>query len=207
MASRSSSASRLVFFALLFAAGCAHTRAEPPAPSPSGRASAPRPTAPPAAQPTPLVEPPAKPDPSEEITPEELASIPDPIPGSASGSSEARKDESRSSAAADSASGAGGSGTASAPANGAATGDGRWVWRVQIYASPLLPDADRIAKDASARLDESYVIEFEGTLYKVRLGAFESEDAAQALRERAIRLGFPGAFRMREQIPVTRYDK
>jgi len=207
MASRFSSASRLVLFALLFAAGCAHTRAEPPAPTPPSRASVPRSTAPSAAQPPPLVEPPDHPDPSEEITPEELASIPDPIPGSARGSSAARKDESRSAAATDSATGAGGSGTGSAPANDAATGDGRWVWRVQIYASPLLPDADRIAKDASARLDESYVIEFEGTLYKVRLGAFESEDAAQALRERAIRLGFPGAFRMREQMPVTTYNK
>jgi len=74
----------------------------------------------------------------------------------------------------------------------------RSVWRVQIYASPTLQEADRVAKDASAKLGSTYVLEFEGTLYKVRLGAFDTEDAAGDLRERAIRMGYAGAFRMRE---------
>jgi len=79
----------------------------------------------------------------------------------------------------------------------------RSVWRVQIYASPALQEADRVAKDASAKLGERYVLEFEGTLYKVRLGAFDTEDAARDLRERAIRLGYAGAFRMREDAEIT----
>jgi sporulation related protein len=79
----------------------------------------------------------------------------------------------------------------------------RAVWRVQIYASPALQEADRVAKDASAKLGEGYVLEFEGTLYKVRLGAFQTEDAARDLRERAIRLGYAGAFRMREDAEIT----
>jgi len=79
----------------------------------------------------------------------------------------------------------------------------RSVWRVQIFASPMLQEADRTAKEASAKLGEPYVLEFEGTLYKVRLGAFDTEDAAKDLRERAIRLGYAGAFRMREDAEMT----
>jgi len=87
--------------------------------------------------------------------------------------------------------------------DGAAPSGKRSVWRVQIFASPMLQEADRTAKEASAKLGEPYVLEFEGTLYKVRLGAFDTEDAAKDLRERAIRLGYAGAFRMREDAETT----
>lgn len=125
-------------------------------------------------------------DPSEEITAEELASIPDPVPQpdpdpvpqpipdapvKAAESAERKMAE-----------------------------DGRrWVWRVQVFASPDLAQADRIAKEAGARFGEHSVIEYEGSLYKVRLGAFASESLAQALRERAVQEGYPGAFRMKSE--------
>ncbi|HKW50814.1 MAG TPA: SPOR domain-containing protein, partial [Candidatus Eisenbacteria bacterium] len=80
---------------------------------------------------------------------------------------------------------------------GTASGGGRrGVWRVQLFASPDLAQADRIAKEASLRFGEPSVIEFEDSLYKVRLGAFPTEALAQSLRERAVQGGFPGAFRM-----------
>ena len=158
--------------------------------------------------------PPARPDPAEEITPRELASIPDPVPGSPSDGAGVRLSSSPAASGAqaeplapeDARAGAAGGSAATAvnpggPTTGAVdpTASGkRSVWRVQIYASPMLQEADRVAKDASAKLGQNYVLEFEGTLYKVRLGAFDTEDAARDLRERAIRLGYAGAFRMRE---------
>jgi cell division septation protein DedD len=68
---------------------------------------------------------------------------------------------------------------------------------VQIFATPTLAEADRVSKAASARLGVPGSIEFEERLYKVRLGAFATEEEAQALRERAVREGYPGAFRVR----------
>lgn len=193
--------------ALLVAAwGCAHTSATPPFPttpapvskvSSAGGAERSVSSAGAATVPVAL-------DPTEAITARELASIPDPIPGH----------EERSPG--------GGAGKAPAPSDSdvtvnppaavpathpaplrAATGDGRhWVWRVQVFASPDLTLATRIANEASARFGEPFVIEFEGGLYKVRLGAFASEGLAQALRERAVQGGFPGAFRMRSPEPT-----
>jgi len=68
---------------------------------------------------------------------------------------------------------------------------------VQVFAGPDLAQADRVAKEAARRLGVAYVIQYGEKLYKVRLGAFGSESEAQALRERAIQQGFPGAFRVR----------
>lgn len=112
-------------------------------------------------------------DPSEEIAPEELASIPEPVPAGDDGSE---------------------------PISGATGGS---IWRVQIFASPDSDQASRIGKEAAARFGEPYVVEFEGTLYKVRLGAFPREQGALALRDRAVREGFPGAFRMRSSSHVN----
>jgi hypothetical protein len=125
-------------------------------------------------------------DSSEAITPEELASIPDPVLAKQPAAPHAPPRA-----------------PVRAPPR-ARTGDGRrWIWRVQVFASPELTQADRIAKEASSRFGEPFVIEFEGALYKVRLGAFASEALAQALRERAVQEGFPGAFRMRSLESTT----
>ena len=152
---------------------------------------------------------PVKVDPTEAITPRELASIPDPVPSAdvgrgairapAESDSEVRTDPSAANPSAET----GGSASRSTESS-----DGRnWVWRVQLFASPDLEQANRVAKEASTRFGVPFVIEFEGTLYKVRLGAFGSESSAQALRERAVQEGFPGAFRMRSQEPVTSATK
>jgi len=131
------------------------------------------------------------------MTPEELATIPEPVPTAAAAAS----------AGSDSTLGslplltspdrspeppAGGSSVppAPVPADGPA-------WRVQIFATPELSQADRMSKEAAARLGVRGTIEFEEGLYKVRLGAFATEEEAQALRERAVREGYPGAFRVR----------
>jgi cell division septation protein DedD len=60
-----------------------------------------------------------------------------------------------------------------------------------------------VAREASQRLGTTYVIQYEEALYKVRLGSFASEEEAQALREKAVQGGFPGAFRVRTVAGAT----
>ena len=200
-------------FSVLFAVvvGCARTSAAPPtaqSPAPVSRGSgvyagaAPRAPAASVTLPSSIAL-----DPTEAITPRELASIPDPIVGEAA-TNPARGAPDKAAAiekiaAADSeiaqarpAAPYSADTRAELP-RGAASGDERrGVWRVQVFASPDLTQADRIAKEASLRFGEPSVIEFEDSLYKVRLGAFATEALAQSLRERAVLGGFPGAFRM-----------
>jgi hypothetical protein len=202
--------SSLVSVLLVAAWGCGHTSAAPPSPptpatvsrGSAGLGGAARGgSAAIVAPSTPIAL-----DPDEAITPRELASIPDPVPGGNPTSPTANA--TRGASAGDTES------TAELPRavpsidaqgaspRGAPAGDGRtWIWRVQVFASPDLAQADRIAKEASVRFGEPSVIEFEDALYKVRLGAFASEALAQTLRERAVQEGFPGAFRMRSTAP------
>ncbi len=214
--------SRLAAALLAAVWGCSHSVATPPhptAPAPVlGSASTPRgaapsgPSASAAASPVGL-------DPSEAITPRELASIPDPIPGGPGRGAIGNATQGDSGIAID-VPAAGSSVESRAPVGGssaesrvpaippAESGDERHgVWRVQVFASPDLQQADRIAKEASSHFGVPSVIEFEGSLYKVRLGAFASEALAQTLRERAVQEGFPGAFRMRSPEPVSSTSK
>jgi len=125
---------------------------------------------------------PAALDPSEAITAEELATIPDPVPGGA--------DEPPANAAPVSES--------PSPSTGMTSGDpSSWIWRVQIFASPDRAQAEQTAREASERLGESYVLDREGALYKVRLGAFMKETDAEPLKRRAVLEGYAGAFRVR----------
>jgi len=164
-------------------------------------------------------------DPSEAITARELAAIPDPVPGEGSGNrgggatekaaATDRAPATEIAAAADSEITPERPTAPHSSANirsdlprGAKSGDERrGVWRVQVFASPDLDQADRIAKEASQRFGEPSVIEFEDSLYKVRLGAFATEALAQSLRERAVLGGFPGAFRMWGAEPATTSPK
>ena len=202
--------SRLAAALLAVVWGCSHSAATPPlpaAPAPiSGSNSAPRAPVPSMAASSVGV------DPTEAITPRELASIPDPVPGddvkrpvrgAIASPEQADSEIAIDIPAADS------SGESRVPATPRGdSGDGRhWIWRVQVFASPDLQRADRIAKEASSRFGEPSVIEFEGSLYKVRLGAFASEALAQTLRERAVQEGFPAAFRMRSPEPVSSISK
>ena len=201
-----SSASGLALIALL---GCAHAPDIRPGPaSPAPASPAPQPPPAEAGSRVPSPAPAAggeRPDPSEEITPEELASIPEPVPGP---SSEPTPEPRGAAGAAipeamPGADSAGAVSPAPAPAGGASrpvstTGAGATtaVWRVQVFASPDRAQAERIGREASERLGATYVLEREGNLVKVRLGSFAREEDAQALRERAVRNGYPGAFRV-----------
>ena len=193
----------------LAALGCARSAARPPAPSRAERpaaapeAPASRQALPRAPAPAPA---PARVAPGEVMTPEELATIPDPVPEAptAADSAPALGTEGRAHDVPPPADHSAKSpGEALEGPSGARTA-GSSVWRVQIFASPDLQLADRQAKQASARFGVPASIEFEASLYKVRLGEFASEEEAQALRERAVREGYPGAFRVRQLEPTTK---
>ena len=203
-----SSASGLVLIALL---GCAHAPDARPGPAPApqpppveaGARTAPAAPAAPTAPAVPAA-PSGRLDPSEEITPEELASIPEPVPGrssepvaQATGQAtpgEAGPEPSPGGSKVTAPEPAPDASSATGPAGGAGSPSG--VWRVQVFASPDRAQADRIGREASERLGAPYVLEREGDLVKVRLGSFAREEDAQALRERAVRNGYSGAFRV-----------
>ena len=154
-------------------AGCAHSSASPAVSPPTGA---------PASRPAVL-------DPSEEITPEELSTLPEPVPA---------KD-------------AGGRGVGpgaplpvaqTAPRAGSRAPQGGvevygQVWRVQIFATQDRELADRMAGEAGALLQAAVYVSHEAPLYKVRVGDYRSEQEAAPLRDKAVRSGFPGAFRIR----------
>lgn len=196
-AGASGAAVPIALAALLALSGCAHA---PRARDPEPRAPAP---AAPRADATPGANEPDEPglpeeperraaplDPSEVITPEELATLPEPVPRRA-GAMAGNEPEGRTDAP------DGEPGDEPSWRDSAAPGGSEGVWRVQIYASETRSEAERVARAASERLRVEAAVEREGSYYKVRLGGFATEAEAQGLRERAIRAGFPGAFRTR----------
>jgi SPOR domain len=173
---------------LLLVAGCAHAGAAGrPAAAPARPASAS--TAPPAL------------DPSEEITPQELASIPEPLgdsvqPSIAPGKAPAEASEPRSQAPE-------AAKAAEPPPLPKPAPPGEFTWRVQILATPDRAYAERVAKEAVERLGTTSRIDQESGLYKVRLGGFAGEGDAQVLRQRALESGYPGAFRIKMRTRTT----
>ena len=219
MAKRSSRAAAFALTALL---GCAHAQAPQPAPSsaPPSASSAPAPA------PTPEATAPAQPaapsphlEESEVITPDELASIPDPVAGSSAAPiveqplnpdakplpvaaaptttsapplAEAPSTTPQSAPASEPQS----SVPPSSPPQSGAPPAGAAVWRVQVFASPDRAQAERVARASSQKLGTTYVLAKDGDLVKVRLGSFVREEDAQALKERAVQSGYTGAFRV-----------
>lgn len=108
-------------------------------------------------------------DPSEEMTAEELRTIAEPVPPT----SAARPD------------------SVPAPSAGGA------LWRVQVFATQDPELADRIAREAAQLLAAKAYVAREASQYKVRLGDYGSEGEAADLKVKAVRSGFPGAFRIR----------
>ena len=178
----------------LLAGGCAHASAAVPVTRPAEAASA-RPSAgPPAAAPARL-------DPSEEITPEELASIPDPVPA---GSDSARPPVAPAKASAEPSEPRSPASESIAPtAPPIAAPSGEWTWRVQILATPDRALAARVAAEAAERLGTNATIDLESDLSKVRLGGFATEGEAQILKGRAVEMGYPGAFRVKVRSRAT----
>jgi sporulation related protein len=203
--------SRAAALALIAVLGCAHAPKSAPTPAPapvpaSPGGSASQATPAPSAQaesPTPAT--PPRLDPSEEITPEELASIPDPVPG---GSTPAPIEEAPLAPGAQAlpqapaptapapAPAAPAPATPAPPPDAAGSPVVAGVWRVQIFASPDRAQADRVGREASERLGAPYVLLQDGNLVKVRLGSFTREEDAQVLKERAVNSGYSGAFRV-----------
>lgn len=182
--------------------GCAHAsaaRAEPPRAA-SARAA----TAPPGAL-----------DPSEEITPEELASIPEPLPAAARPASPAKPASKAPDKPPEPRSPGGELTTPPSPATTPPPPSssipepappvigGSWIWRVQILATPDRALAERVAQEAAERLGTTSRVDTEAPLHKVRLGGFGSEAGAQALKERAVEMGYPGAFRVKIRVAAT----
>lgn len=211
MAPRSS---RAAVFALAALLGCSHAPAPQPAPTPAPpSASAPTPT--PTPVPVETTAPAPHLEPSELITPDELASIPDPVAGSSAAPIEERPlnpdakplpvaAAPTTTAAPPSAPEAAPSATAAPPGattpqtspNAPPASSSSALWRVQVFASPDRAQAERVAREAAQKLGEPYVLAKDGDLVKVRLGGFTREEDAQALRERAVQSGYPGAFRV-----------
>jgi rare lipoprotein A len=181
--SRRAVPNRLLVLAILGVAGCAHADAPAPSSEPPVATRAPERDAPDA-----IPDDAAAPlDPSEVITAEELATIPDPVPG--------RPAEPPIDPTPPPREGSGASTGGAPPASGGATGS--WIWRVQVFASPEREQAERTAREASERLGQPYVIDRESSLYKVRLGAFTTETEAEPLKRRAVLEGYTGSFRVR----------
>ena len=161
----------------------------PPEPGPPGAAPAP------AREPAPTPGAPARLDPTEEVTPEELATIPDPVPGAgaASGSGEPVPPQETPPEST-------GTGKGGGPPDGGTTrppAPSEAVWSVQIFASEDRKEAESVARRAAAALRSEAFVTPEPPLHKVRVGRFATEEEAQALRDRAVRAGFAGAFRIR----------
>jgi len=189
----------------LFLLGCAAQKPRP-AENPPSATPAPAPTAQAPTTPTPesaeepeetitpeanqrARETPGRLDPTEEITPQELATIPDPVPGMAPREKPQDGSGSRS-----------GSGSTSGGDSGAGTAR-ETPWSVQIFASEDRGEAQRVARSAADRLQMPARVDHEPPLYKVRLGRFADEQEAQTLRAQAIRAGYAGAFRVRAGTP------
>ncbi len=183
----------------LWGAGCAHMPQTPPPSGVEPRAAATAPAAPkppreaPGAATSPRrdgTDAAARSDPSEVMSAEELASIPEPIPGDPSSAptspqgADAGAREPRS------------------PATGGMN-EGQAIWRVQVLATPDRDLADRVGLEAAEKLGTTAKVEFENSLYKVRLGRFASEGDAEGLRNRALEQGYSGAFRVKERRAAT----
>lgn len=180
-------AAALAVLVTLLNVGCAHAprgRESEPAPAPQARPRSEE------SRESPRNASPGSLDPSEEITPGELATIPDPVPtGQPAPTPPPTKVPGASESITPGLEGQNGDSKAdTAPER---------PWRVQIFASESRDEAERVASAAGARLQAEAAIVYEPPLYKVRLGSFATEEEAQALRERAIRAGYSGAFRIR----------
>jgi hypothetical protein len=80
---------------------------------------------------------------------------------------------------------------ANGPAGSAGT---TTVLSVQLFASSSRPVAERRAADLSTAFGSPCRVEKEGGVFKVRVGRFESRRQAEAMRRRALELGFGDAF-------------
>jgi hypothetical protein len=110
------------------------------------------------------------------MTPKELQAIAEPVPAP----SAARPDS-----------------VPGSPPDSASRATGGVLWRVQVFATQDPQLAERIAREAARLLAAKAYVAREASRYKVRLGDYGSEGEAADLKLKAVRSGFPGAFRIR----------
>jgi cell division septation protein DedD len=67
-------------------------------------------------------------------------------------------------------------------------------YRVQIFASSSLERAEEVAGEARVVFAEPVYVEYSVPLYKVRVGDFASKEEALQFRQRAIEMGYEGAW-------------
>ena len=70
------------------------------------------------------------------------------------------------------------------------------LWRVQVLTTLDRELAERTAGEAARLLHVNVHVAHEASHYKVRLGGYGSEEEARSLRNRAVRAGYPSAFRV-----------
>jgi hypothetical protein len=67
-------------------------------------------------------------------------------------------------------------------------------FRVQIFASSTEENASRVASDARAVFNERVYVEYVAPYYKVRVGDYLTSEEVEPLKNRALSLGYRGAF-------------
>jgi len=67
-------------------------------------------------------------------------------------------------------------------------------FRIQIFASATEKNASRVADDAKAAFPENTYVEYVAPYYKVRVGDCLTNEDANVLKNKALRLGYRGAF-------------
>jgi hypothetical protein len=80
------------------------------------------------------------------------------------------------------------------PREDAAEAVKRLGYRVQIYAASDRELAQQRATEFEQYFDEKVYVIAEGLLYKIRIGNCVSRDEAEALRQKALSMGYEGAF-------------
>lgn len=63
-------------------------------------------------------------------------------------------------------------------------------WRVQLFASSAMTNAEELARQARESFSEAVYVEYEAPLYKVRVGDFMTKAAAKTMVTRAQAEGF-----------------
>ena len=67
-------------------------------------------------------------------------------------------------------------------------------WRVQIFASASMVNADELARVARTRFSEPVYVEYEPPMYKVRVGDFFTKSAASSMKTRVHAEDYQDAF-------------
>jgi cell division septation protein DedD len=75
-------------------------------------------------------------------------------------------------------------------------------YRVQLFASSSEAVARQRADEFARVFAEPVYLDYEGLLYKVRVGDFVSRDEAEALRRRVAEAGYDGAFVVETEVYV-----